>query len=109
MGKKNKTRTTSAKMSRLLSRFPASGLSVKEFCKKRRISQAQYYYWQRRLKTVLPSVEHKVRPSFVRVSKLDLATSAGHYELFLADGLRLRIPADFNRESLSTLLSVVLC
>lgn len=109
MDSQRKSARKVARLHRLLALFPGSGLRVKDFCKRHRISKAQYYYWRGRIKATVPPLAPKNQPSFVRVSRLDLPVGTGHYELFLSAGLRLRIPPDFNRESLSSLLSVLSC
>ncbi len=109
MGQLRKSQSrTAARMGRLFSGFSESGLTVSGYCKRHRVTQAKYYYWRRKLKAVFPAPGDDPQPSFVQVSRLALSNETG-YELFLPDGLRLKIPVGFNRESLTTLLSVLSC
>ena len=73
-----------------------SGISVREFCRLRKLKVSQFYWWQHRLKetgqprTARKPGAHGGPPSFALVSQEPGATDAG-IELVLGDRRRLRI------------------
>jgi hypothetical protein len=73
-----------------------SGISIREYCRRRRLKESQFYWWQRRLHLgrregagPRPTVNGQAA-SFALVSDETGATDAG-IELVLGDGARLRI------------------
>ena len=87
-----------------------SGVSVREFCRKRKLPESQFYWWQRRLSLVrrVPRTrERNVEPaSFALVSEGPGATDAG-IELVLTDGRRLRIARGVDEATLRAVLAAV--
>jgi hypothetical protein len=88
-----------------------SGISIREFCRQRRLKEPQFYWWQRKLKTA--GRERKmVRPidrgaaSFALVSDEPGNMPAG-LELVLRDGRRLRISQGVEEETLRAVLAAV--
>jgi hypothetical protein len=88
-----------------------SGMSIREFCRQRRLKEAQFYWWQRKLKA--GREERKtVRPigrgaaSFALVSDETGNIPAG-LELVLRDGRRLRISPGVEEETLRAVLAAV--
>jgi hypothetical protein len=70
-----------------------SGMSIREFCRQRRVKESQFYWWQRKLKAGRqernkPSVQDRAA-SFALVSEDGMGMPAG-LELVLQDGRRLR-------------------
>lgn len=88
-----------------------SGVSVREFCRRRKLHESQFYWWQRRL-----SVTGQVRKrrkqgtagpaSFALVSDEPGANDAG-IELVLAGGRRLRIARGVDEATLRAVLAAV--
>ena len=81
---------------RTISEAVRSGISIREFCRRHRLRESQFYWWQRKLKagreerTVRrPGVNGK-QASFALVSDEPGATDVG-IELVRGDGRRLRI------------------
>src|SRR5215471_3845276 len=71
-----------------------SGMSIREFCRQRRLKESRFYWWQCKLKASRqerskPSVQDKAA-SFALVSEDGASMPAG-LELVLRDGRRLRI------------------
>lgn len=88
-----------------------SGLSIREFCRRRRLKESQFYWWQHRLRTSRPegmASTPGVRDgpaSFALVSE-DAATDAG-IELVLGDGRRLHITKGVDEATLRTVLAAL--
>ena len=81
---------------RTISEAARSGMSIREFCRQRRLKESQFYWWQRQLQgrsegagRRRPSVNGQAA-SFALVSEEAGATDAG-IELVLGGGRRLRI------------------
>jgi|SRR5271166_4352954 len=87
-----------------------SGTSVREFCRQRRLTVSQFYWWQRRLRSLHePAVRGKRNgqvsaASFALVSADDQGAEAG-IELVLKDGRRLRIHKGVDAETLRLVLA----
>lgn len=85
------------------------GLSIREFCRQRKLHESQFYWWQRRLATRQAPKSRKPasRPaSFALVSDEVAATDAG-LELVLADGRRLRIGKGVDEDTLRAVLAAL--
>jgi len=93
-----------------------SGLSIKEFCRRRRIKESAFYWWQRKLKG--PGQKRVIRRlgrakaaaagqgTFALVSEEPGELTAG-IELVLSDGRRLRIGKGADEETLRKVLAAV--
>jgi hypothetical protein len=91
-----------------------SGLSIREFCRQRRIKEPQFYWWQRRLHERQQRQGRRGRgstrargdgpASFALVSDEPGALAAG-IELVLANGRRLRISQGVDEATLRTVLA----
>ena len=78
-----------------------SGLSVREFCRRRRLKERQFYVWQRRLKK-----NRTDQATFALVSEEPGAVAAG-LELVLKSGTRIRIGRGVDAATLRTVLATV--
>ena len=86
-----------------------SGLSIREFCRQRKLHESQFYWWQRRLATRQAPKSRKPASgptSFALVSDEVAATDAG-LELVLADGRRLRIGKGVDEDTLRAVLAAL--
>ena len=89
-----------------------SGVSIREFCRRRKLKECQFYWWQHRLSMTRRSAaqERKQRPrgpaSFALVSEEPGANDAG-IELVLAGGRRLRIARGVDEATLRAVLAAV--
>jgi len=88
-----------------------SRMSIREFCRQRRLKESQFYWWQHKLKA--GRQERMRRPggnraeaSFALASNEPSALDAG-IELVLGDGLRLRIRKGVDEETLRAVLAAV--
>ena len=89
-----------------------SGISIREYCRRRRLKESQFYWWQRRLQLgrregagTRPPVNGQAA-SFALVSEEAAATDAG-VELLLSGGRRLRIIKGVDEETLRTVLAAL--
>jgi hypothetical protein len=87
-----------------------SGMSIREFCRQRRLKESQFYWWQRKLKASRPQ---RNKPnssvgaaSFALVSEDGASMPAG-LELVLRDGRRLRISQGVQEETLRAVLAAM--
>jgi transposase len=97
---------------RTIAEAARSGLSIREFCRQRKLTVSHFYWWQRRLEMdVRKGLSRKAdggqRPaSFALVSDDPAATDAG-IELVLGDGRRLRIHKGVDGETLRAVLAAM--
>jgi hypothetical protein len=88
-----------------------SGLSTREFCRRRKLHESQFYWWQRRLSLTRRSAKERKRrsagpASFALVSDEAGGNDAG-IELVLAGGRRLRISKGVDEATLRAVLAAV--
>ena len=97
---------------RTIGKAVRSGMSIREFCRRRRLKESQFYWWQRRLKAGRGERGRRQRSarnpqaSFALVSEEAGATDAG-IELVLGDGHRLRIRQGVKEETLRAVLAAL--
>ena len=89
-----------------------SGLSIRQFCRQRRLRESQFYWWQHKLRpggragtTLRPNGNGKP-PSFALVSEEAGAADAG-IELVLGEGRKLRIRQGVDEETLRSVLAAL--
>ena len=87
-----------------------SGMSIREFCRQRRLKEGQFYWWQRKLKA---RRQERNQPAssggaarFALVSEEGVSMPAG-LELVLQDGRRLRISQGVQEETLRAVLAAM--
>ena len=88
-----------------------SGMSIREFCRQRRLKENQFYWWQHKLKAgrqerMRRPSGNRAEASFALVSDGPYAVDAG-IELVLGDGRRLRIRKGVDEETLRAVLAAV--
>jgi len=89
-----------------------SGLSIREFCRRRKLTVSHFYWWRRHLgmdvrKGLSRKPDGGQSPaSFALVSDELAATDAG-IELVLGNGRRLRISRGVDEETLRAVLAAV--
>lgn len=88
-----------------------SGVSIREFCRLRKLKESQFYWWQHRLKAArrvpnaLPQAA-RGQASFALVSDEPATTDAG-IELVLGGGRRLRISKGVDEQTLRAVLAAM--
>ena len=87
-----------------------SGLSVREFCRRHKLKESRFYWWQRKLRAQTDARSRRrsrggqvKEATFALVSDAPGALEAG-IELVLADGRRVRIGKGVDPETLQTVL-----
>ena len=97
---------------KLIAEAARSGISVREFCRQRRVTEPQFYAWRARLNGKAHGAARRRALSagkaatFALVSDAPGALDAG-IELVLADGRRIRISRGVEEATLRTVLSAV--
>ena len=83
-----------------------SGLSQRLFCEERGISFSTFCYWRRQLRE---ENEVESQSVFIPVEIKDPLQSRrpSQYEVHLEAGIRIRVPFDFERESLVRLIGLL--
>jgi len=84
-----------------------SGLSIREFCRRRRLRESQFYRWQRRLKEGRRPQTlggGRGQATFALVSEEPADLGAG-IELVLANGCRVRISRGADEATLRAVLA----
>jgi hypothetical protein len=87
-------------------------MSIREFCRQRRLKESRFYWWQRRLKAGREERGFRQRSvgshqaSFALVSDEAGAMDAG-IELVLGDGRHLRIGQGVKEETLRAVLAAL--
>jgi len=97
---------------RTISEAARSGLSIRQFCRQRRLKESQFYWWQHKLRASRQGVTtskpggHGRPTSFALVSDEAGATDVG-IELVLGDGRKLRIRQGVEEETLRAVLAAL--
>jgi len=97
---------------RTISEAAQSGISIRQFCRQRRLKESQFYRWQHKLRasrqagTTSKPGGHGRPASFALVSEEGGATDAG-IELVLGDGRKLRIRKGVEEETLRAVLAAL--
>src|SRR5208282_3339692 len=97
---------------RMIGEAARSGTSIREFCRRHRLKESQFYWWQRKLKagrqerTLRRQGIDREAASFAVVTGESGATDAG-IELVLWAGRRLRISKGVAEDTLPGVLAAV--
>jgi transposase len=97
---------------RTISEAARSGMSIRAFCRQRRLRESQFYWWQHKLRAsrqagTTPKAGSRGRPaSFALVSDEAAERDAG-IELVLGDGRRLRIRQGVDEATLRAVLAAL--
>jgi len=103
---------------RVIGEAARSGVSIRQFCRERRLRKSQFYWWQRRLKerqearafgTGSGSKVTKTsgQATFALVSEDGGELGSAGIELVLRGGRRLRISKGVDEETLRTVVGVL--
>jgi hypothetical protein len=93
---------------RLLRRFQASGLGVRAFCEQQEISEAQFWWWKRRLGQQAETAGVQDTTAFVPMTIVESATSpSAAIDIKLTNGHRLRVRAGCDRRLLAEVVAVL--
>ena len=103
---------------KLIREAARSGISIRQFCRQRRLKESQFYWWQRELKkrqearTFTSQSRSKAAKSaeqatFALVSEEVEELGSSGIELVLRDGRRVRIAKGVDEETLRTVVGVL--
>jgi hypothetical protein len=112
MGSQNRDVEKERYWQKIIPEAVRSGISIREFCRQRRLKESQFYWWQRRLKAGRgEGVRRRTggqggAASFALVSDEAGATDAG-IELVLGGGRRLRIRRGVDEATLRVVLAAL--
>jgi len=94
-----------------------SGLTIREFCRKRKLPESAFYFWRGELQRRQAEPEQRRPadpPAFVAVRVEDsssraeaIARAAGHIAIELSGGWRIDITAPVDRQALADVLLAV--
>ena len=80
-----------------------SGLSNREFCSQRGISEKTYYYWLRKVRAAAATV---IEPKLVRVDSPEMSSTEQMFEIRYG-GAELRLPEDVDLKALAVFLNTL--
>ena len=80
-----------------------SGLSNREFCSQRGISEKTYYYWLRKVRTAAATV---IEPQLVRVDSPEMSSTEQMFEIRYGRA-ELRLPEDVDLKALAVFLNTL--
>ena len=80
-----------------------SGLSKREFCSQRGISEKTYYYWLRKVRAAAATV---IEPQLVRVDSPEMSSTEQMFEIRYGRA-ELRLPEDVDLKSLAVFLNTL--
>lgn len=88
----------------LIAEWERSGQTINEFCRRRGINESTFGWWRRERKR-----HEQGQAPAVELVEIGTSDGAGEraVEVMLANGIRLRVPAGFERRSLEEILAIV--
>jgi transposase len=114
MGRKGRDETKADQWRKRITEALRSGLSVREFCRRQGVPEAQFYSWRRKLSDRKGRQVRRRRPAVTKVGQTFALVTDGTgaleqigVELVWADGRRLRIGPGVDEATLRTVLAVV--
>jgi transposase-like protein len=106
-------RTTARERQAILAEFERSGLSLRQFARRRGMPVGTLGYWQHvaRARAGAPAARRRDVPDFVELPAVEIIASsramADGFAVQLGDGRTVRMPARFDAEALGRLLRVL--
>jgi transposase len=114
MGRKGRDESKADQWRKRITEALRSGLSVREYCRRQGVTEAQFYVWRRKLSSQRGSRRRGGRPPATKVGQTFALVTEGMgaleqvgVELVWADGRRLRIGPGVDEATLRTVLAVV--
>ena len=112
MANKQRDPRREAMWRQILAKQAASGLSVREFCRRQKLTEASFYFWRRTIaerdgKGDRPVTERPTLPTFLPVRVSDEAPSTALISIELAGGRVLRLPETTSTERLVALVDAL--
>lgn len=103
----SRSKRTEARWRSLIAAQERSGESVAGFAERRGLNAATLYWWRSRLRRVDRSTPEFVPIELVEAPRSSRVDDSGGFEIELAGGRRLRVPARFDADELARLIVVV--
>jgi hypothetical protein len=92
----------------VLVQWRESKLTVREFCRRHRHHESQFWFWKRRLTSQLEATRVPADPAFVPVTIVDKPSpTASTIDIRLANGHRLRVRAGCDRRLLADVVAAL--
>ena len=114
MSRKEREETKADQWRKRITEALRSGLSIREFCRRQGVTEAQFYVWRRKLSNQRGPRCRRGRPPVTKVGQTFALVTDGTgaleqvgVELVWADGRRLRIGPGVDEATLRTVLAVV--
>ncbi|MCX5684229.1 MAG: transposase [Planctomycetota bacterium] len=110
--RKTTSKARRAKWQKLIAEAACSGRSIREFCRQRRVTEAQFYTWRARLNGKVHGMARRRAMSATKAATFALVSDTpgeldAGIELILADGRRVRIRRGVDEQTLRTVLAAV--
>ena len=86
-----------------LSSHRKSGLTVTAYCAKANVSASTFWNWRKKYRSEIPA---KSAVSFLRLPTAPMSGSS-LFEIVFANNTRLKVPFDFNPDTLKALIAVL--
>jgi len=112
---KGRDRQREARWRRIVREQGQSGLGVREFCSRSKLTETAFYFWRRELKRRQAQQEQRraaeppSAPAFVavRVDEQSATHAGGRIEIELSGGRRVHVVAPVDRQALTDVLAVM--
>jgi hypothetical protein len=97
---------------KILANQAVSGLSVREFCRRQKLTEASFYFWRRTIaerdgEPVYPVTARPTLPTFLPVRVSNEAPSTASISIELAGGRVLKLPESMSTERLVDLIDAL--
>jgi len=111
---KGRDRRLEVRWRRIIRQHGRSGLSVRDFCRRGKLTETAFYFWRRELERRQAEQEQRrsdppASPAFVpvRVEEHSGSRADGRIEIELAGGRRVHVAAPVDRQALADVLAVL--
>ena len=112
---KRRDRRREARWRRIIREHGRSGLTIREFCRRGKLTETAFYFWRRELQRRQEEQDHREaivsppRPTFVavRVDEHTASPAGGRIEIELPGGRRVHVIAPVDRQALADVLLAV--
>ena len=101
-----------ARWRRIIGEHGRSGLGVREFCRRGKLTETAFYFWRRELQRRQAEQEQRrpaAPPAFVpvRIEEHVGSPAGGRIEIELSGGRRVHVAAPVDRQALADVLAVL--
>jgi hypothetical protein len=112
---RDRDRRREARWRRILREHGRSGLSIREFCRRGKLTETAFYHWRRELerRQAEPKRRGKTKPPLVpafvpvRVDEPIATQAGGRIEIELSGGRRVHVTAPVDRQALADVVAVL--